>query len=69
MFDETGCDVRDYSSLPREWFKDIEGAMFLGRPFMEYSKEELAVIAARGWIMYQRLERKRKAKINKKCVE
>jgi hypothetical protein len=68
MFDEKGYDVTINSPLPKEWFKEAEDATFLGRPFSEYSKEELSAIAAHGWKMLQDLNIKLLEAKKLKCV-
>jgi len=60
MIDKNGFDITLGSSVPKEWFEEIEGATFLGRPIMEYKIEELAAIAIRGWKLFQDVEIKRK---------
>lgn len=51
-----------HSDLPKEWFKEAEGAMFLGKPLVDYSFEELSAIAAHGWKLFQEVEIKKKDK-------
>lgn len=59
MFDKSGFDMVMYTNIPKEWFKDLEDAKFLGRPIMEYRPEELAAIAVRGWKLFQDVEVKK----------
>lgn len=52
-------DCSENSTLPRHWFEEAKDAKFFGRPFTEYTFEELSAIAAHGWKLFQNAEAKR----------
>lgn len=62
MIDNKQYEMTINSTLPKEWFKEAEGAMFLGKLLIEYSFEELSAIAAHGWKLFQEVEAKKKDK-------
>ena len=53
MLDKNGFDITLHSSIPKEWFDEVEGARFFGKPIMDYNIEELAAIAIHGWKLFQ----------------